>query len=77
VIRATTLALFGLLVATPLTAQVTTATFYGIVVDGRCAGVSITLCHEQTGTVMTETTDTDGEFVFSFVAVGCTRSASS
>ena len=71
--RATALALLGLLVAAPAAAQVTTATFYGIVVDGSGAalpGASVTLRHEGTGAGLTKTTDANGEFVFSFVPVG-------
>lgn len=62
-----------LMVATSATAQVTTATFYGIVTDASGAalpGASVTLRHEGTGAVASKTTDGSGEFVFGFVPVG-------
>ena len=45
-------------------AQVTTATFYGIVTD---PNARLTLTHEGTGAVTTKTTDTQGEAVFNFL----------
>jgi len=61
------------LTATPATAQVTTATFYGIVTDASNAalpGATVTMRHDATGAVTTKTTDGSGEFVFGFVPVG-------
>lgn len=57
----------------PVSAQVTTATFYGIVTDPSgavVAGARITLTHEGTRTVVSASTDTAGEFVFNFLPVG-------
>jgi len=71
--RATTIALAYLLVGSSAAAQVTTATFYGIVADGSGAalpGATVTLRHEGTGATTTKATDGTGEFVFSFVPVG-------
>ena len=51
-------------------AQVTTATFYGIVTDPTGAAIPnarVTLTHEGTGAVTTKTTDTQGEAVFNFL----------
>ena len=50
--------------------QVTTATFYGIVADrtgGLVAGANVTLTSEDTGAVITTTTDPSGEFTFDFL----------
>src|SRR6059036_2213154 len=49
------------------TAQVTTATFYGIVTDPSAAaivGARVTLAHEGTGATSTTATDQIGEFTF-------------
>ncbi len=54
-------------------AQVTTATFYGIVNDPAGAvvpGAAVTLTHEATGTATAKTTDAAGEFAFDFLRVG-------
>ena len=54
-------------------AQVTTATFYGIVTDPTGAvvpGATVTLIHEGTSAAAARTTDTAGEFVFDFLRVG-------
>src|SRR5262245_27464564 len=56
-----------------LGAQVTTATFYGIVTDSsgaRLPGTGLTLIHEGTGTTLTGTTNELGEFAFDFLRVG-------
>ena len=50
--------------------QVTTATFYGIVTDPSgavIAGATVTLTREDTGAVITTTTDSTGEFTFDFL----------
>ncbi len=50
--------------------QVTTATFYGIVNDSTgavIAGANVTLTQEDTGAVITTTTDPSGEFTFDFL----------
>ena len=50
--------------------QVTTATFYGIVNDSAGAvipGANVTLIQQDTGTVITTTTDQSGEFTFDFL----------
>lgn len=57
----------------PLPAQVTTATFYGIVTDpsgARIPGATVLLTHEGTAAVSTKTTDAGGEFAFDFLRVG-------
>src|SRR5260370_29845084 len=56
-----------------LAAQVTTATFYGIVTDASGAtvpGASATLTEQNTGSVTSKNTDGAGEFAFDFVHVG-------
>jgi Carboxypeptidase regulatory-like domain/TonB dependent receptor len=63
----------GLFGAMPGRAQVTTATFYGIVTDSSGAALhnaTVTLTHEGAGTVTTKITDDAGEFVFNFLPVG-------
>src|SRR5262245_28903285 len=63
----------GMFWATPSWAQVTTATFYGIVTDSSGAvlsNVAVTLTHEGSWTVITKVTDETGEFVFNFLPVG-------
>lgn len=57
----------------PLAAQVTTATFYGIVTDpssAAIAGAKATMTHEGTGASTTKFSDDTGEFVFNFLPVG-------
>lgn len=59
--------------ATQSQAQVTTATFYGIVTDPSNAtigGATVSLTNEGTGAITTKTTDEAGEFVFNFLPVG-------
>jgi type 1 fimbria pilin len=74
--RNSTILIGGLLVvlaAASARAQVTTATFYGIVTDPTgavVAGAEVTLAHEGTQTARAQTTDSAGEFVFNFVPVG-------
>ena len=54
-------------------AQVTTATFYGIVTDPTGAvvpGAAVTLTHEGTSTAAARITDAAGEFGFDFLRVG-------
>ncbi|MGH9672826.1 MAG: TonB-dependent receptor domain-containing protein [Bryobacteraceae bacterium] len=54
-------------------AQVTTATFYGIVNDPAAAvvpGATVALTNEGTQATLTQTTDAAGEFVFHFVPIG-------
>ncbi len=69
------LALVGLLLifALPSRAQLTTATYYGVVTDGTGAsivGASVSLQHEGTGAVLTRSTGVGGDFVFDFLRVG-------
>ncbi len=67
----------GLVVAAaPAAAQVTTATFYGIVADESGAalpGATVTMRHDDTGSVSTKITDTTGEFVFASCRSASTR----
>ena len=54
-------------------AQVTTATFYGIVTDSTGAVVpsaAVTLVHEETGATATRLTNTTGEVAFDFLRIG-------
>ncbi len=54
-------------------AQVTTATFYGVVTDPTGAvipGATVTLTHEGTRATAIRTADARGEFVFDFLRVG-------
>ena len=56
-----------------LRAQVTTATFYGIVTDPSgavIAGAEVALTNEGTQGTLKQTTDSSGEFVFNFVPAG-------
>jgi len=66
--------LFGLFLLVPaVAAQVTTATFYGIVNDPTGAvipGATVTLTHEGTRATASRTTNAAGEFVFDFLRVG-------
>jgi len=67
------IAIAMLLAAAGLRAQVTTATFYGIVTDptgAAIAGAEATLTHEGTQATLRQTTDTSGEFAFNFVPAG-------
>ena len=60
----------------PAAAQVTTATFYGIVTDpsgGVIPGAKATLTNEGTGASLTKISDAAGEFVFDFMRVGVYR----
>lgn len=62
-----------LLAALPAAAQVTTATFYGVVTDPSAAvvaGAQVSLLNEGTQAVLRQTTDAAGEFAFNFVPVG-------
>ena len=55
------------------TAQVTTATFYGIVTDPSSSAIAsarATMTHAATGAVSTKVTDVNGEFTFTFLPVG-------
>src|SRR5260370_37252076 len=66
------LAYIGMTVATGL-AQVTTATFYGTVTDQTGAvvpGASVTITSDETGAILTKTSDASGQFVFDFVHIG-------
>jgi hypothetical protein len=68
--------LFCTVVLAPVWCQVTTANFYGIVSDKSGAtvpGATVTLTHGGTGAITTRTTDTQGEFGFSFLIVGSYR----
>ncbi|MBM3736679.1 MAG: TonB-dependent receptor [Acidobacteria bacterium] len=61
------------LMAASLRAQVTTATFYGIVTDPTgavVAGAAATLTNEGTQAVLRQTSDAAGEFAFNFVPPG-------
>lgn len=64
----------GLIVfAATATAQVTTATLYGIVTDPTGAivpGAAVTLTNTQTGIAQSKTADPSGEFTFDYVKVG-------
>src|SRR5262245_36210685 len=54
-------------------AQVTTATFYGIVNDpsgAAVAGATVTMTREGTSAISTKITDETGEFVFNFMPIG-------
>lgn len=72
--RATCLAAACILAITaPCGAQVTTATLSGIVVDsteGVIPGAEVTLTNEGTNATLRATTDTVGEFVFTFIPPG-------
>ena len=63
-----------MLIATPaMMAQLTTATFYGIVTDPSGAvvpGVTATMTNEGTSSAQTKSSDAQGEFVFDFLRVG-------
>ncbi len=57
----------------PSLAQVTTATFHGIVTDSsgaRLVGASVTFLHEGTAAVTKKSVDAAGEFTFDFLRVG-------
>ena len=63
----------GALACAPASAQVTTATFYGTVVDQSGASVPnavVTIVHEETNATTGRTSDTAGEFTFDFLRVG-------
>ncbi len=67
------LAAMALLAVFQLPAQVTTATFYGIVTDPSgavIAAAEATLTNEGTQATLRQTADSTGEFVFNFVPVG-------
>jgi outer membrane receptor protein involved in Fe transport len=62
-----------LAVVPPSTAQVTTATFYGIVTDSSQAvlpGTMITMTHVGTGVASSKVSDERGEFAFTFLPAG-------
>jgi len=64
---------FAALTATAASAQVTTATLYGIITDSTGAVVpvaSVTLIHEETNAATTHTSNESGEFVFDFLRIG-------
>src|SRR5262249_10441406 len=61
------------MLAVSAVAQVTTATFYGIVTDSTGAvapGATVTLTNEGTSATLTRTSDQNGEFGFDFLPVG-------
>lgn len=63
----------ALMSALPICAQVTTATFYGIVNDSSGAvipGAEVTLTNENTNAAISAVTDELGEFALKFIAVG-------
>ncbi|HEY2933411.1 MAG TPA: TonB-dependent receptor [Acidobacteriota bacterium] len=65
--------LLSMMVGPVARAQVTTATFYGIVKDPSGSvvpGAEVTLTNENTSAVLKTVTDDEGEFVFNFVAAG-------
>lgn len=67
------IAILGMLAAACGSAQVTTATFYGIVTDASGAavpGATVSMIHVETGTTTTRTTDSTGEVGFEFLRVG-------
>jgi hypothetical protein len=74
VLRRLTLFAAGLLLAVvPATAQVTTATLYGIVVDESGAvlpGATVTVTHEGTAMTRTTVTNESGEFALSALPIG-------
>ena len=72
-INVSVLVVFVLLLSAAAQAQVTTATFYGIVTDPTGAvipGATATLTNAGTQAQTTHTTDQAGEFAFTFVPVG-------
>ena len=72
-INVSLLVVFVLLLSAAAQAQVTTATFYGIVTDPTGAvipGATVTLTNAGTEAQTTHTTDQAGEFAFTFVSVG-------
>lgn len=74
--RVTLVVLLTFLAASLASAQVTTATVYGIVTDptgARIPGARVTLTHEASGAVATKTTDAGGEFAFDYLHVGAYR----
>src|SRR3982751_3468886 len=71
--RSLVFAINCLLLAAPAVAQVTTATFYGLVRDpsgSMLPGATVTMTHEETGAARTTTTNGSGEFVVSALPVG-------
>jgi outer membrane receptor protein involved in Fe transport len=63
----------ALLSSLPAAAQVTTATYYGTVVDpsgSRIPGANVSFVHNETGAVTTKSADSGGEFSFDFLRVG-------
>jgi hypothetical protein len=67
------LILFVAAIAVNVSAQATTATIYGTLIDSNGSAVSeakVTLENPATGQTASTTSDTRGEFVFSFVPVG-------
>jgi hypothetical protein len=63
----------SLLSLLPVSAQVTTATIYGTVVDpssARIPGASVNLTQTETGAVTTKITTETGDFQFDFVRPG-------
>jgi hypothetical protein len=73
-VSAAVLGMFLLLaVVSPGVAQVTTATFYGMVTDSSQAvlpGASITMANQGTGSSSNKLTDEKGEFAFTFLPPG-------
>ncbi len=58
---------------TQASAQVTTATFYGMVTDSTGAvipGATVTFLHQETGNAQRKTAAANGEFAFDFLRVG-------
>lgn len=72
-IRAAALVSVSILLAAAVAAQVTTATFYGTVVDPSGAsipGAAVTLTHKQTGATALKSTGATGDFQFDFLRAG-------
>jgi hypothetical protein len=72
-LRAVWIAVFLLLPVVYVQAQVTTATFYGIVKDPTGAiipGAQATLVNEGTGAIRDQIVGSTGEFAFQFLPVG-------
>src|SRR6266567_3524181 len=67
------LAILAAVLILPAKAQVTTATFYGVLTDptgARIPDATATLVHEGTGAVTKKKADSTGDFGFDFLPVG-------
>src|SRR5688572_13072146 len=71
--RATLVPFLPVILASALQAQQTTATFYAMVADssgGSIPSATVTLTHDDTGSVSVKTTTPESEAVFDFLRVG-------